>query len=178
MLGLRLSAALASAPAARAAARASRVPSPRCFVAVARSAVPKPAERRALATAASAGSSGAAAAPAAGNATESLADAYTRLAGVKPYLVSTQQPVELTGLWGADERAVVFFARHMVRACSAGQAALRGPHASAAATASSTRPPPTCTHLHPPAPPRADCSAGSWPSVSSETCGRLSTQPE
>lgn len=121
MLGLRLSGCLPTGQAARASARAcSRWPALCGFVAPARSSLAaQPATHRArLATAASA--SAGAAAPAAGNATDSLADAYTRLAGVKPYLVSTQQPVELTGLWGADERAVVFFARHMVRRCWCG----------------------------------------------------------
>lgn len=109
---LRLGAALAAGQAAKRAVRPSRV-APLC-----RSV---PATRRVhsapLVTAAAGGSGGSVtAAPAAGNATESLADAFTRLEGVKPVLVSTQQPVELVSLWGADERAVVFFARHFVSA--------------------------------------------------------------
>ena len=111
MLGLRLSAALAAGQAAKCVPRPSRAASA--------SLHPSATANRRLNTAApvKAAAGGSAAAPAAaGNATESLADAHARLAGVQPYLVSTQQPVELVSLWGDDERAVVFFARHFVSA--------------------------------------------------------------
>lgn len=113
MLALRLSAPAGQAVRAS-SARASCVARTGGFAAPARSLTAQPASRRArLASTVVAAS--AAASAAVGNATAELSDAFTRLAGVKPYLVSSQQPVELTGLWGADERAVVFFARHMVR---------------------------------------------------------------
>lgn len=71
--------------------------------------------RASVATSAAAGSgSGATAAPAgSGNATAELADAFQRLQGITVQRVSDQQSVEITSLWGADERAVLAFGRHM-----------------------------------------------------------------
>ena len=60
-----------------------------------------------------AAAAGGAAAVAPGNATEQLADAWERLRGTQVFLVSTQQPVDITSLWGEGERAVVAFGRHM-----------------------------------------------------------------
>ncbi|PRW56839.1 seleno U [Chlorella sorokiniana] len=58
------------------------------------------------------GGSGSGAAPA-GNATPGLADAFDRLRGITVHRVSDKQEVEITSLWGADERAVLAFGRHM-----------------------------------------------------------------
>lgn len=42
-----------------------------------------------------------------------LGAAYEQLRGQQAYLVSTQEAVEVTSLWGQQERAVLVFGRHM-----------------------------------------------------------------
>ena len=114
MLRLAVSAAVAQglrAVAPRALASASRASArPHLFRPV------RPAAARQARQAATAASGGATAALAPGNATAELADAYNLLQGCQMYRVSTPEaPVDITTLWSEGERAVVMFARHMVR---------------------------------------------------------------
>ena len=90
---------------------------------------------------------------------------HERFRGAKRvFLTSTQQEVDVTSLWGPEERAVLFFGRSMVRACA--RVVKHRPR--------STPPtlPPTRT---PPPPPPPDPFAGSWHARSLATCCQLST---
>lgn len=109
---LRL-AGLAGPASARLAPRAAAAPLPLVPSACcAKAPAARPAAARRALMVKAAATPGGATAPA-GNAADSLADAFQRLAGVRVYQVSSGQELELTSLWGADERAVVACARHM-----------------------------------------------------------------
>ena len=135
-MALRLAAVAGGAPGVlpRPAPRA-RHPSPRPLPACTAQAVAR-APRRLVCVAAAPGAA-AATADGEGNAFAELADAHSRLAGTSAVLVSSGQPVDVTGLWG-EGRVALWFGRHM------GARAVREARGAPAAAALShlPRPPP------------------------------------